>query len=89
MIPSAKTALNLTAALNFLDIENRTKIQFCPSPIILEDIMTKLDALIQHGKSKTGSEWRAEPLQEFFLASTRNSISTISTYIQAARSRRF
>jgi hypothetical protein len=66
-----------SAALNFLDIENRTKIQFCPSPIILQDITTKLDAMIQHDKGKTGSEWRTEPLQEFFLASTRNSISTI------------
>src|SRR4051794_2437666 len=46
-------------ALNFLDIENRTKIQFCPSPIILQDITTKLDALIQYDKGKTGSEWRA------------------------------
>ncbi|KAI9784302.1 MAG: hypothetical protein M1839_002363 [Geoglossum umbratile] len=64
-------------ALNFLDIENRTKIQFCPSPIILQDITTKLDALIQHDKGKTGSEWRAERPKEFFLAAKRNAISTI------------
>jgi hypothetical protein len=64
-------------ALNFLDIENRTKIQFCPFPILLQDITTKLDALIERDKGKTGSEWRAERPNEFFLASKRNSISTI------------
>src|SRR2546430_1623486 len=35
-------------ALNFLDIENRTKIQFCPFQIILQDITTKLEARKQH-----------------------------------------
>ncbi|KAI9765652.1 MAG: Lysine-specific demethylase 2A [Geoglossum simile] len=64
-------------ALNFLDIENHIKIQFCPSPIILQDVTTKLDALIQHDKGKTGSEWRAERPKEFFLAAKRNAISTI------------
>jgi hypothetical protein len=64
-------------ALNFLDIENRTQIQFCPSPIILHDITTKLDALKEHDKGKTGSKWKAEPRKEFFLLSMKNAISTI------------
>ncbi|KAI9765386.1 MAG: hypothetical protein M1839_005508 [Geoglossum umbratile] len=72
---SAKNACR--TALNFLDIENRTKIQFCPSPIILQDITTKLDALKQDDKGKTGSEWKAGQQKEFFLASMKNSISTI------------
>ncbi|KAH0563228.1 hypothetical protein GP486_002196 [Trichoglossum hirsutum] len=63
-------------ALNFLDIENRTQIQFCPSPIILQDITTKLDASKEHDKGKTGSKWKAEPRKEFFLLSMKNAIST-------------
>ncbi|KAH0537308.1 hypothetical protein FGG08_005898 [Glutinoglossum americanum] len=64
-------------ALNFLDIENRTQIQFCPSSIILQDITAKLDALKEHDKGKTGSKWKAEPRKEFFLLSMKNAISTI------------
>ncbi|KAI9856078.1 MAG: hypothetical protein M1813_009298 [Trichoglossum hirsutum] len=64
-------------ALNFLDIENRTNIQFCPSPIILQDIKTRLDAQKEHNKGKTGSEWKAELRKEFFLASMKNAISSI------------
>ncbi|KAI9760830.1 MAG: hypothetical protein M1840_002192 [Geoglossum simile] len=64
-------------ALNFLDIENRSGIQFCPLSITLQNIMTRLNALTQYDKGKTGSEWKAEPAKEFFLASKKNSISTI------------
>ncbi|KAI9764069.1 MAG: hypothetical protein M1840_008873 [Geoglossum simile] len=72
--PSEKTCCT---TLNFLDIENRTQIQFCPSSIILQDITTKLDALKEHDKGKTGSKWKAEPRKEFFLLSMKNAISTI------------
>jgi hypothetical protein len=64
-------------ALNFLDIENRTNIQFCPFQIILYDVMTKLEARKQHDKGKTASEWKAEPQRSFFLLSLKNAISTI------------
>jgi hypothetical protein len=64
-------------ALNFLDIENRTKIQFCPSSIILQDITTRLDALMQTDKGKTGSKWEAKQLTEFFLVSKKNAVSTV------------
>lgn len=42
--------------LNFLNIENRTRIQFYPFQIILQDITTKLEARKNHDKGKTGSE---------------------------------
>lgn len=64
-------------ALNFLDIENRTNIQFCPSPILLQDITTKLEARKHKDKGKTRSDFKAEPRNEFFLASLKNAISTI------------
>ena len=65
------------AVLNFLDIENRTKIQFCPSQIVLQDVSTKLEARIQHDKGKVESKWTAEQWKEFFILSLKNSISTI------------
>ena len=65
------------SALNFLDIENCTGIQFCPSPIILQDIVIKINALKQYNKGKTGSEWKPELRKEFFLASMKNAISSI------------
>ncbi|KAI9768126.1 MAG: JmjC domain-containing histone demethylation protein 1 [Geoglossum umbratile] len=64
-------------ALNFLDIENRTRIQFCPHQIKLQDIVTKLEDQKQPDKGKTGSEWNAQPGKEFFLLSRKNSVSTI------------
>ncbi|KAH0562968.1 hypothetical protein GP486_002469 [Trichoglossum hirsutum] len=63
--------------LNFLDIENRTGIRFCPSQIILQDITTILEARNQPDIGKTRSEWKAEPLKEFFLLSGENAISPI------------
>ena len=48
-------------ALKFLDIENRTRIQFCPPQIKLQDIVTKLEDQKQPDKGKTGSEWNAQP----------------------------
>lgn len=65
------------AALNFLDIENRTRIQFCPYQIKLQDIITKLDSRKEYDKGKTGSEWETEPQREFFLLSQKHAISTI------------
>ncbi|KAH0545335.1 hypothetical protein FGG08_000634 [Glutinoglossum americanum] len=64
-------------ALNFLDIENRTRIEFCPYQVILRNITTRIDARKQRDKGKTGSEWTAEPRKEFFLLSLENAISTI------------
>ncbi|KAI9855657.1 MAG: hypothetical protein M1813_009703 [Trichoglossum hirsutum] len=68
-----------STALNFLDIENRTAIQFCPFQITLQNISTKLEAQRQHDKGKTESEWKTEVRKEFFLLSSENSISTIHT----------
>ena len=62
---------------NFLDIENRTTIQFCPCQIRLRGIITKLEAQKQHDIGKTRSEWKAEPEKEIFLLSLKNAISTI------------
>ena len=64
-------------ALNFLDIENRTKIQFSPPQLVLQDVSTKLEARLQHNKGKVESEWKTEPWKEFFIISLRHSISTI------------
>ena len=62
--------------LNFLDIENRTYHQFCPPPIIQHNLMTNLDTQTRD-KGKTGSTWNPKPPKEFFLASSKNSVSTI------------
>ena len=62
--------------LNFLDIENRTYHQFCPPPIIQHNIMTNLGTQIRD-RGKTGSTWDPKPPKEFFLASSKNSVSTI------------
>ena len=62
--------------LNFLDIENRTYHQFCPPSIIQHNIMTNLGTQTRD-KGKTGSTWDPKPPKEFFLASSKNSISTI------------
>ena len=62
--------------LNFLDIENRTYHQFCPPSIIRHNIMTNLRTQ-NRDKGKTGSMWDPKPPKEFFLASSKNSISTI------------
>ncbi|KAH0551711.1 hypothetical protein GP486_007072, partial [Trichoglossum hirsutum] len=64
-------------ALNFLDIENCTKIQFCPPSITLRDISNRIDAERQLDISKTGSEWQTEVRKEFFILSSKNAISTI------------
>ena len=77
ILSSFPSGNDIRPALNFLDIENRTGIQFCPSSIILRDIVTRIDALKQYNKGKTGSEWKAEPRKEFFLASMKNAISSI------------
>ena len=62
--------------LNFLDIENRTYHQFCPPPIIQHNIMTNLGTQTRD-RGKTGSTWDPKPPKEFFLASSKNSVSTI------------
>lgn len=84
LLSSFQPGSTRSTALNFLGIENRTKIQFCPSPITLGVALSKLDARRYHDKGKTESTWRAEPPKEFFLASMRNSISTIHVDIGAA-----
>ena len=62
--------------LNFLDIENRTYHQFCPPPIIQHNLMTHLGTQTRD-KGKTGSTWDPKPPKEFFLASSKHSISPI------------
>ncbi|KAI9763738.1 MAG: hypothetical protein M1840_009135 [Geoglossum simile] len=65
------------AGLSFIDIENRTKIQFCPFQIILQDISNKIEALKPRNWGRTESEWKAEVPKEFFVASMKRAISTI------------
>lgn len=64
-------------ALNFLDIQNRTGLQFSPSAIKLHDLVFRTAARNDGGKGKTASSWTAPDSPEFFLASMRNSISSV------------
>ena len=64
-------------ALNFLDIENRTKIPFCPPSITLQDVRTKIETQTQDSIGKIGSEWTGEQLKESFLLSKKGAISPI------------
>lgn len=62
-------------ALNFLDIENRTTIPFCPHGITSRNIKTRIDSRTGGNKGKTGSRWNAERQKEFFLLAQKNAIS--------------
>jgi hypothetical protein len=64
-------------ALNFLDIENRTGIQFCPSAITRSNILQRLEAGRDQSKGKTDSMWEPHNEREFFLISTKDSFSSI------------
>ncbi|KAF2834214.1 hypothetical protein M501DRAFT_604730 [Patellaria atrata CBS 101060] len=72
---------NTTTRLNFLDIENRTKLQFSPAPIIKADLGNRLELKLNaHNHSnvgKTASTWEQRPLKEFFLLSQRYAVSPI------------
>lgn len=61
-------------ALNFLDIENRTGLQFCPREVRLSDV-----SLDRGGPNvgKTASDWVGQPTSEFFIASMKHAVSTI------------
>lgn len=61
-------------ALNFLDIENRTSLQFCPREVRLSDVSLDRGGL---DVGKTASDWVAQPTSEFFIASTKHAVSTI------------
>lgn len=64
-------------ALNFLDIENRTGLQFCPSAVRRQDLVFRIGAQQGNNKGKTASSWAAPNSPEFFLASMKNSLSSI------------
>ena len=63
--------------LNFLDIENRTNIQFCPFQITMQDILTRIGAQQARDKGKTQSTWEHPVQKEFFILSMPNVVSTI------------
>jgi len=64
-------------ALNFLDIENRTGITFCPLALSMANIMRRLDNLKEHDKGNIGVNWIPRIEKEFFVLSNKHSISTI------------
>ncbi|KAK7701052.1 JmjC domain-containing histone demethylation protein 1 [Botryosphaeria dothidea] len=64
--------------LNFLDIQNRTGIQFRPWPIALQDLNNRIASQQQNSALMwVGKSFASQPHshQEFFIASTRNCIT--------------
>lgn len=64
--------------LNFLDIQNRTGIQFRPWPIALQDLNNRIASRQQNSALMwVGKSFASQPHshQEFFIASTRNCIT--------------
>jgi hypothetical protein len=63
--------------LNFLDIENRTGIAFCPQQIIRYNIQKRIAAQKPDQMGKIDSGWTPKEASEFFLLSSRNAVSSI------------
>ncbi|QKX60499.1 uncharacterized protein TRUGW13939_07644 [Talaromyces rugulosus] len=64
-------------SLNFLDIENRFGVLYCPWLVSNHDIRTKISTHNFEEAGKVGSNWKLDKSSEFFLLSTRNAVSSI------------
>jgi hypothetical protein len=61
---------------NFLDIENRTGIQFAPKAVLKIDLYNLMCSAEGDDAGKTNSTWEQSKVLEFFLASEAKALST-------------